>query len=267
MNFNRDTSKSLNESIISIYAQETNFLTEEEFDGAYDQYLTFLEENFSQEELDELTEEELIEAFFSRLGGSLGRVGKGIADSARDLSKGYEEGKAGKRGWLGGLKPEPKEDPATEASDAKEEPSTPVENKKLTDKQKLALKNSPEAVKLRASRAANKSNGEPASLAMRLKDRGMLSPSFSLTDKGRQVKADQSKIGETISAKMGRKEPVMDRTTLNNAYLMFNQNKGLQSQLNTVFGGDPAKHTKYIRARQKGLDHWGAMATISFKKT
>ena len=240
MNFNRDTSKSLNESILSIYAQETNFLTEEEFDGAYDQYLTFLEENFSQEELDELTEEELIEAFFSRLGGSLGRVGKGIADSARDLSKGYEEGKAGKRGWLGGLKPEPKEEPAPEASDAKEEPSTPVENKKLTDKQKLALKNSPEAVKLRASRAANK---------------------------GRQVKADQSKIGETISAKMGRKKPVMDRTTLNKAYLRFNQNKGLQSQLNTVFGGDQAKHTKYIEARQKGLDHWGAMNTISGKKT
>ena len=233
MNFNRDTSKSLNESILSIYAQETNFLTEEEFDGAYDQYLTFLEENFSQEELDELTEEELIEAFFSRLGGSLGRVGKGIADSARDLSKGYEEGKAGKRGWLGGLKPEPKEEPAPEASDAKEEPSTPVENKKLTDKQKLALKNSPEAVKLRASRAANK---------------------------GRQVKADQSKIGS--------KEPVMDRTTLNKAYLMFNQNKGLQSQLNTVFGGDQAKHTKYIKARlEDGLDHWGAMNTISGKKT
>ena len=186
MHFNRDTTRLLNESIGDILNPQ--YLSEQEFSYAYDQYLEFISENFTEDEIDSFTEEELVEGFMSRLGGFLGRSKKALSDAGSDFKKGYKEGAAGERNFLGKKKEEPKPEAKEEPKpEAKEEPKP---KKELTPEQKKKIEVAkPEAIRKAAQRKAAASGSKDEltmSLVDRLKKKGLLTSASSV---------DKTKIG------------------------------------------------------------------------
>jgi len=188
MHFNRDTTRLLNESIGDILNPQ--YLSEQEFSYAYDQYLEFISENFTEDEIDSFTEEELVEGFMSRLGGFLGRSKKALSDAGSDFKKGYEEGRAGERNFLGKKKEEPKPEAKEEPKpEEKEEPKPeekeePKPKKKLTPEQKKKIEVAkPEAIRKAAQREAAASGPKDEltmSLVDRLKKKGLLTSASSV---------------------------------------------------------------------------------------
>lgn len=206
MHFDRDTSRLLNESIQSI--MNPQYLSEEDFSNAYDQYVEFLSENFTAEELNNFSDEELLEGFMDRLGGFLGKTRKAVSTGIADFKKGYEEGKEGKRSWTGKkieepkAEAEPKAEPETKA-EAEPKAETKPEPKKLSPEQikKIELAK-PEAIRKTTERKVRRETSPKDELTMslvnRLKAKGYLTGSSKLDPE--KAKAVSGKI-ETAKAK------------------------------------------------------------------
>lgn len=205
MHFDRDTSRLLNESIQSI--TNPQYLSEEDFSNAYDQYVEFLSENFTAEELNNFSDEELLEGFMDRLGGFLGKTRKAVSTGIADFKKGYEEGKEGKRSWTGKKIEEPKAEPEPKA-EAK------PESKKLSPEQikKIELAK-PEAIRKTTERKVKRETSPKDELTMslvnRLKAKGYLTASSKLDpEKAKAVsgKIEAAKAKSEVAMSKGKEE-------------------------------------------------------------
>lgn len=209
MHFDRDTSRLLNESIQSI--MNPQYLSEEEFSNAYDQYVEFLSENFTAEELNNFSDEELLEGFMDRLGGFLGKTRKAVSTGIADFKKGYEEGKEGKRSWTGKKIEEPKAEPEPKAETKAE---TKPEPKKLSPEQikKIELAK-PEAIRKTTERKVRRETSPKDELTMslvnRLKAKGYLTGSSKLDpEKAKAVsgKIEAAKAKSEVAMSKGKEE-------------------------------------------------------------
>ena len=194
MHLSRDTNKTLNESIHNILSPQ--YLSEEEFDAVHDEFIQILSENYTIEEIEQFTEEELIEGFMETLGAGLGRLRTSIGKGVKDFKAGYERGRYGKP------KEEPKPETSATAEEPKEEPKT---NTKLTARQIKAIRNSPEAVKKRTTREIAKSSPskDPLSMSLvkRLQAKGVISSSGVVDPRAKAAASREvSRLGTKISS-------------------------------------------------------------------
>jgi hypothetical protein len=196
MHLSRETNKTLNESIHNILSPQ--YLSEEEFDAMHDEFIQILSENYTIEEIEQFTEEELIEGFMETLGAGLGRLKTSIGKGVKDFKAGYERGRYGK----------PKEEPKPETSATAEEPTeepTEPRRTKLTPRQIKAIRNSPEAVRKSTTRqiAKSTSSKDPLSMSLvkRLQAKGVISSSGAVDPRAKAAASKEvSRLGTKISS-------------------------------------------------------------------
>lgn len=111
MHLSRDTHQSLNESIKSINLGENyQLLTEEEYSEIYDDFIEFVAENYTEEQVINSSAEELLEGFW---------------DNIKSAWTQFKRGAAGELTWSGAEKyPAKKEEKPSGDDDKKEEPSS-----------------------------------------------------------------------------------------------------------------------------------------------
>ena len=225
MHLSRDTHQSLNESLRSVYIEEDHqILSEEQFNEHYEDFVNYLAENFTDEELEAMTEEELMEGFFSRLAGAAGtavdRTKNAVGNIGKtwdDMKTQYQRGAAGELTWTGGERYPSKEDgklpPPPPPPDAKKTTSskpvaTPSKPIKLTPEQKIKLATRPKHDAKRAERAARqKPTDELASMTLekRLQAKGMIDNKGKKTPAGSAAAATAKDKGMAASAKVSEK--------------------------------------------------------------
>jgi type IV secretory pathway VirB10-like protein len=261
MHLSRDTHQSLNESLKTLYIEEEyQVLSEEQFNEHYGDYINYLAENFTDEELEAMTEEELMEGFFSRLAGAAGtavhRTGqaiKGVGKTWDDMKTQYKRGAAGELTWSGAERYPSKEEPKPDAKkdgklpppppDAKK--TTPTKPIKLTPEQKNKLATDPRFDALRARRAGRqKSTDELASMTLkqRLQAKGMIS------DKGKKTaagKAAATAVKDKAASATGKVKETL-----------LNKKRGSAYSKCIDKGGDEKKCLKYASSIMASKEYY-----------
>lgn len=128
MHLSRDTHQSLNESIKSINLGENyQLLTEEEYSEVYDDFIEFVAENYTEEQVINSSAEELLEGFW---------------DNIKSAWTQFKRGAAGELTWSGAEKyPAKKEEKPTEKTDKDDKSPISVDASKYPDaKERTVIK-------------------------------------------------------------------------------------------------------------------------------
>ena len=177
-------------------------LSEEQFNEHYENFVNYLAENYTDEELEAMTEEELLEGFFSRLAGATGtavnRTKNAVGNVGKtwdDIKTQYQRGAAGELTWTGAEKFPVKKETKTPPPppDAKKSTPTkpvasPTKSIKLTPEQKNKLATDPKFDAMRQRRAVRQKRADEfasMTLKQRLQSKGLISAKGIRTPAGR----------------------------------------------------------------------------------
>jgi len=260
MHLSRDTHQSLNESLKSLYIEEDcEMLSEEQFNEHYENFVNYLAENYTDEELEAMTEEELLEGFFSRLAGAAGtavnHTKKAVGNVGKtwdDMKTQYQRGAAGELTWTGAEKFPVKKETKTPPPppDAKKSTPTkpvasPTKSIKLTPEQKKKLATDPRFDAMRQRRAARqKPTDEFASMTLkqRLQSKGLISAKGNKTAAG---KAAATNVKDKAAAVAGKTKETL-----------LNKKRGSAYEKCINKGGDEKRCAKYASSIMASKEYY-----------